>query len=238
MIELSNLSMHFGGVVALDNVSVKFTAPVSGIIGPNGAGKTTTINVISGFLPCSGSIQYMEKEIGQLPAYKRSRWGLRRSFQKEQIADDLTVLDNLKVILDTQPRSTIKTGLSADHALEATGLQDKRFTMAAQLNNYERRMVDIARCLIASPKIIMFDEPGGGLSSSETHALGELISVVHSLTGANTLLIDHDVDLISQVCQETLVLDFGKRIAFGPTRNILSDPKVRSAYLGIEEVDG
>lgn len=235
MIELSNLSVHFGGVVALDNVSARFNAPVSGIIGPNGAGKTTTMNVISGFLPCTGSITYNGDEIGKLAPYKRARWGLRRSFQREQIADDLSVADNLQVILDTQVRGAKTTGLSLDHALEATGLQDKRYQLAANLNNYERRLVDIARCLVANPKIVMLDEPGGGLSSDETYALGELISIIHSLTGATTLLIDHDVDLISRICQETLVLDFGKRIAFGNTKEVLSDAKVRSAYLGIEE---
>ncbi|MBX3525462.1 MAG: ABC transporter ATP-binding protein [Rhodoblastus sp.] len=237
MIELVDLTVTFGGVTALDNVSAVFTKPVNGIIGPNGAGKTTTMNVISGFLKCSGHIRYNDEEIGRLPAYKRTRWGLRRSFQREQIADDLSILDNLKVILDVTPGARAQKLADAEQALEATGLAPRAHTMAGELNTFERRLVDVARCLVGKPKIVMFDEPGGGLSREEAARLGDLILKVPEITGATTLVIDHDVDLISRICAETLVLDFGKRIAFGETAAVLGDPKVKAAYLGVEEVD-
>jgi branched-chain amino acid transport system ATP-binding protein len=109
--------------------------------------------------------------------------------------------------------------------------------MAEKLNMYERRLTDIARCLVGKPKLVMLDEPCGGLTTDETKLLGELIGRIHEWTGATALVIDHDVDLISAICKETLVLDFGKRIAFGKTEEVLADPRVQRAYLGIEEVD-
>ncbi|WP_421703796.1 ABC transporter ATP-binding protein [Aliiroseovarius sp.] len=235
MIELENLSVNFGGVVALDAISATFTAPVSGIIGPNGAGKTTTMNVISGFLRCTGRIRGDGVDVGQMPPHKRCRWGLRRSFQREQIADDLSVEANLQVIQDGVPGSRAVKRADRERALEVCGLTDRRDVLASQLNTFERRLTDVARCLVGRPKIVMFDEPGGGLSRDEANRLGDLILKVHELTGASTLVIDHDVDLIERICAETLVLDFGKRIAFGPTRKVLDDPKVKAAYLGIEE---
>ncbi|MCB1382135.1 MAG: ATP-binding cassette domain-containing protein [Notoacmeibacter sp.] len=237
MIELSDLTVRFGGVLALDSVSASFSKPVNGIIGPNGAGKTTLMNVISGFLRCTGSIAWNGQEIGHMPAHKRTRSGLRRSFQREQIADDLTIRENLQVILDVVPGSASDKRADIERALETTGLASRATTLAGSLNTYERRLADVARCLVGKPKIVMFDEPGGGLTREEAGHLGDLILKVPELTGATTLVIDHDVDLISRICSETLVLDFGKRIAFGDTRAVLADPRVKSAYLGIEEVE-
>lgn len=98
-------------------------------------------------------------------------------------------------------------------------------------------MTDVARCLVGRPRLIIFDEPAGGLDTRETARLGDLILGIAELTGAMTLVIDHDVDLISRICSETLVIDFGRRIAFGETRTVLQDPKVRAAYLGLAEED-
>lgn len=237
MIELSDLTVKFGGVTALDAITATFTKPVNGIIGPNGAGKTTTMNVISGFLSCTGRITWNGEEIGKMPAYKRTRWGLRRSFQKEQIADDLTIRENVQILLDAVSGSRAEKRAELEQALEVTGLADRVDTLAGGLTTFERRLTDIARCLVGKPKIVMFDEPGGGLSREEANRLGDLILRVPEVTGATLLVIDHDVDLISRICAETLVLDFGRRIAFGDTRTVLDDPKVKAAYLGIEEVE-
>ncbi|MEZ5652364.1 MAG: ATP-binding cassette domain-containing protein [Burkholderiaceae bacterium] len=235
MIELSDLTVTFGGVTALDALSASFTAPVNGIIGPNGAGKTTAMNVISGFLKCTGRIRVGGEDIGRLPAHRRARWGLRRSFQREQIADDLTVAENLRVILDSLPGSSAGKRDDLARALHATGLAARADTIAGELNTYERRLTDVARCLVGKPRIVMFDEPAGGMSRDETDHLGNLILQVPELTGATVLVIDHDVELITRICRDTLVLDFGKRIAFGETQAVLADPRVKSAYLGIEE---
>ena len=236
MIELKDITVRFGGVTALDAVSAVFTAPVSGIIGPNGAGKTTTMNVISGFLPSSGQIACDGEVISHQAPHQRARWGLRRSFQREQLADDLSVIDNLRVILDELPGSRRDKAADMDRALEVTGMASQAHTLAARLNTYERRLADVARCLVGQPRIVMFDEPAGGLTPDETQHRGDLILQIHGLTGAATLVSDHDVDLITRICEQTLVLDFGRRIAMGPTKTVLADPLVQSAYLGMEEL--
>jgi branched-chain amino acid transport system ATP-binding protein len=237
MIEIENVGVRFGGVVALNDVSATFTAPVGGIIGPNGAGKTTMMNVISGFLTSSnGRVVVNGENILPLPPHKRAQNGLRRSFQKEQIADDLTVFDNVLVQLDQLSGTRTTKRAEVNRMLDVTGLSDLAQKQGGALTGFERRLTDVARCLAGQPKLIMFDEPAGGMSVDETQKLGTLILNIHALTGAQTLVIDHDVELISRVCTETLVLDFGKRIAFGPTAEVLADKNVKAAYLGTAEV--
>lgn len=237
MIQIDQVLVRFGGVVALNDVSASFTAPVGGIIGPNGAGKTTLMNVVSGFLTSKGGRIVVDgADILRHPPHKRAHIGLRRSFQKEQIADDLTVFENVLVQLDHRIGNSAAKRAEAAHMIGIVGLTDSIDRPGAMLSGFERRLTDVARCLVGNPKLIMFDEPAGGLSIDETHRLGDLILGIHALTGAQTLVIDHDVDLIARVCAETLVLDFGRRIAFGPTADVLADPKVKAAYLGTEDV--
>ena len=237
MIEIDQVLVRFGGVVALNAVSASFTDPVGGIIGPNGAGKTTLMNVVSGFITArSGRILVDGADILSQAPYKRAHNGLRRSFQKEQIADDLTVFENVLVQLDHRLGNTAAKRTEVARMIDIVGLTDRAAKPGAQLTGFERRLTDIARCLVGTPKLILFDEPAGGMSVEETHRLGDLILGIHALTGAQTLVIDHDVELISRVCTQTLVLDFGRRIAFGPTADVLADPKVKAAYLGTEDV--
>lgn len=237
MIDVQNITVRFGGVVALNDVTAQFEKPVSGIIGPNGAGKTTLMNVISGFVQSQGGKIEMEgQNLLDLAPFKRAHWGLRRSFQKEEVANDLTVFENVLVQVDNLPVSGSEKADQVAHMLDLVGMGDKGRTMGQDLNSFERRLTDVAKCLVGSPKLIMFDEPAGGLSVDETHQLGDLILKVHEETGAQTLVIDHDVELIARICAETLVLDFGRRIAFGKTDEVLADPKVKAAYLGTEEV--
>lgn len=237
MIALCNLTVRFGGVVALDAISAEFSQPVSGIIGPNGAGKTTTMNVVSGFLAAGdGQCLVDGTDLLSLSAHARTRWGLRRSFQREQIADDLTVLENLLAIADHLPGSARARRDDIDRAAGFAGITGILDKIGADLNTFERRLTDIARCVTGQPRVIMLDEPAGGLTPDETETLGALIMAIPDLTGAQVLVIDHDVDLIQRVCAETLVLDFGKRVAFGKTAAVLDDPAVKAAYLGIEDV--
>lgn len=235
MIRLEDVTIRFGGLVALDAVSAAFTAPVAGIIGPNGAGKTTVMNIVSGFLTAtSGRVQVDGEDFLKLPPHRRAQRGLRRSFQKEQIADDLTVLENVLVQTDWSLTGAAAKRAEAMAMLSAVGLADRAQKPGGALTGFERRLTDVARCLAGSPRLVMFDEPAGGLSVDETRTLGDLILRIHGLTGAQTLVIDHDVELINRICAETLVLDFGRRIAFGPTADVLADPKVKAAYLGVE----
>lgn len=236
IVSVNDVTMRFGGVVALDTVNATFTAPVSGIIGPNGAGKTTLMNVFSGLLaPTSGSVHIGDVDLAKLPPHLRGRSGLRRSFQKEEIAEDLTVAENVMVQIDQAAGSVSDRHAEVSRILEIVGLGAKADVIGANLNKFERRLTDFAKCIVGAPSLVMFDEPAGGLSQQETQLIGDLIMRIHHLTGAQTLVIDHDVALITRICDETLVLDFGKRIAFGPTKEVLNDPAVKAAYLGIEE---
>lgn len=238
MIEIDAVTVRFGGLVALNEVSATLTAPVAGIIGPNGAGKTTLMNVVSGFITAtSGRVLVEGQDFLRLAPHKRAQKGLRRSFQKEQIADDLTVLENVLVQTDWSFTNPTAKSSEAMQMLDMVGLADRAHKIGASLSGFERRLTDVARCMVGQPRLIMFDEPAGGLSVEETHRLGDLVLQIHTLTGAQTVIIDHDVDLISRICAETLVLDFGRRIAFGPTADVLADPKVKAAYLGTEEIE-
>ncbi len=234
---VDGVTVQFGGVLALDGISAEMTQPISGIIGPNGAGKTTLMNVFSGFVaPTAGKITVDGFDLGTLTPHQRSQWGLRRSFQKEEISEDLTVAENVRVQIDTSPMSGADKAAEVVRALEFVGLSDMADVPGSALNTFERRLTDIAKCIVGTPKLIMFDEPAGGLSVPETQRLGDLILRIHDHTGAHVLLIDHDVDLIARICAETLVIDFGKPIAFGPSKEVLSDPQVKAAYLGAEEI--
>ena len=235
MFDVKDVSVRFGGVVALNDVTASFTQPVSGIIGPNGAGKTTLMNVISGFVHAqTGRIEKDGQNLLDLAPHRRAHWGLRRSFQKEEIANDLTALENVLVQIDHAGDRSDKS--EAMQMLELVGMADKAAVLGQSLNTFERRLTDLAKSLVGKPKLIMLDEPGGSLSKEETEILGDLILAISKETGAQTLVIDHDVDFIRKICTETLVLDFGCRIAFGSTAEILADPKVKAAYLGTEEV--
>ena len=235
MIAVEGLTVQFGGLVALDAVSARFNAPISGIIGPNGAGKTTTMNAISGFLtPKAGSVMVDGVDLLAMAPHKRPRWGLRRSFQREQIADDLTVTDNLLSLADNLSSSWAESRTDVARALDFVGITPMAGRMGSTLNTYERRLTDLARCLVGQPRLIMLDEPAGGLTVAESAHLGDIILSISDFCPAQVLVIDHDVDLIARICAQTLVLDFGRRIAFGPTAEVLADPAVKAAYLGIE----
>lgn len=237
MISIRDITVTFGGVVALNKVTVDLTDPVVGIIGPNGAGKTTVLNVFSGFLtPKTGSINAFGTELLPLKPHMRARWGLRRSFQKEQVVDELTVAENVGVVLDSLSLSGAERERYLSAALEFTGIASIRRERAADLNAFQRRMTEIARCVAGPARLLLLDEPGAGLSQNEVEALRRVISDIHAFNSATTLLIDHDVDLIQAACSSTMVLDFGSLVTSGPTRQVLSDPRVRAVYLGVEEL--
>jgi len=233
MIEITGVTVKYGGVVALDSVSLKIAEDVVGLIGPNGAGKTTLTNAFSGFAPVTdGSIVVNGTNLFDLAPHKRTRWGLARSFQKVQIVPDLTVEEHLKAVLDGKGIGKAQRVGAISKALDFVGIGDIRLKQGRALNPYQRRMTEIAKCLIGGPRIVLLDEPGGGLSEAEMQHLRGIIRGIHPEFGAQILLVDHDVDLIRDVCAATAVLDFGKLIAFGPTEEVLADEVVKTAYLG------
>jgi branched-chain amino acid transport system ATP-binding protein len=235
MIKIDALTVRFGGIKPLDALDAQFTAPICGLIGPNGAGKTTLVNVLSGFVtPISGTILLDDILLLRLSSRRRVSIGLRRTFQQELVVDELTAMENIQAIADHVSGDHTTARLECEKALDFVGLSARRNVLGRHLNLYDRRMVEIAKTLIGRPKVILMDEPGAGLNEAETEQLRRLLIEIPSTFDAQLVLIDHDADLIASVCIETLVLDFGKRLAMGPTRAVLDDPVVRRAYLGRE----
>ncbi|WP_390911068.1 ATP-binding cassette domain-containing protein [Pseudosulfitobacter sp. SM2401] len=233
MISIENLTVKYGGVVALDNLTLAIDDDVIGLIGPNGAGKTTMTNAFSGFAPVtSGRVVIDGLNLLDLAPHKRARWGLSRSFQKVQVVQELTVTDHMLAVLDTQGIARKCRKERVEKVLDFVGMFECGDVLGSKLNTYQKRMTEIAKCLIGNPKIILLDEPGGGLSENEMQHLRKLIRQTKSMFGAQIIMVDHDVDLIRDVCTSTAVLDFGKLIAFGPTRDVLQDEAVKTAYLG------
>ncbi len=235
MIQIGALTVQFGGIKPLDALDAHFNAPICGLIGPNGAGKTTLLNVLSGFVvPIEGTILLNDALLLKLSPHRRVGLGLRRTFQQELVVDDLTAMENIRAIADHVSSDRISAHRQIETALEFVGLSAKRHLLGRQLNLFDRRMVEIAKTLIGQPKVILLDEPGAGLNEAETERLRQLLIRIPSAFDSQLVLIDHDADLIASVCAQTLVLDFGKRLAMGPTRAVLDDPVVRRAYLGRE----
>jgi ABC-type branched-subunit amino acid transport system ATPase component len=233
VIELSDLEVRFGGVRALNALTATLDAPVTGLIGPNGAGKTTLLNVLSGFIrPTAGHVKVEGQDLARLPTWRRSAFGIRRTFQTEQVVLNLSVWDNVAGMLDHVPYAPRGRDEAIRAVLNYVGLADRPHLMGGALAAADRRMVEIARCIVGAPKLVMMDEPGAGLSESESDFLRKAILGIPAFCGAQVLLVDHDVDLISATCTKTLVLDFGTMIAYGPVEATLKDPKVRAAYLG------
>jgi branched-chain amino acid transport system ATP-binding protein len=235
VIKIDALTVRFGGIVPLDDLAADFAAPICGLIGPNGAGKTTLLNVLSGFVtPVKGTILLNDTALLSLSPRRRVSIGLRRTFQQELVVDELTALENIQAVADHVSADRASARRQVGLALDFVGLSDRRNVLGRRLNLFERRMIEIGKTLIGNPKAILLDEPGAGLNEEETDRLQRLLVKIPSVFDSQLVLIDHDADLIASVCIETLVLDFGKRLAMGPTRAVLNDPVVRRAYLGRE----
>jgi len=236
MIEIERLTVQFGGVRGVNDLTVSLPDRRTGLMGPNGAGKTTLLNVLSGFVtPSAGSVRVDGEDVLRLKPHRRAAFGIRRTFQNEQVVENLGVWDNVAVILDHTPTAGGDRGDMVRAALVYVGLAAAASRLGRELSTHDRRMVEIARAVVGKPRLIMMDEPGAGLSESESDHLREVIIGIPDYCGAQVLLVDHDVDLISDTCTASLVLDFGSQIAYGPTADVLKDGRVRAAYLGTVE---
>jgi len=232
-LHVEKLTVRYGGVVPLDDVTLEIDEGTWGLIGPNGAGKTTFFNVLSGFArPTSGSITSFGHDLLTMAPHRRARWGIRRTFQTEQTIRELTVLDNVVMGHEHATRRRRgRDGVVAE-ALDFVGLGDAGHVVVGSLDAYQRRLVELARALVGSPRLVLLDEPAAGLPDDETARLSELIKRVPERYDAAVILVDHDMSLVSACCAQIAVLDFGKLIASGPAKQVLSDPRVLSAYLG------
>src|SRR3984957_8929446 len=237
MIEVSDLTVRFGGVTSLDGMTVKFEPGTCGLIGPNGAGKTTFFNVLSGFVrPAGGKVRAFDSALLSMAAFRRARWGLRRTFQTEQAIENLTVYDNVAMVHEHSKLGRANRRSEVLEAIEFVGLKDVAHVKVATLDVGSRRLVTVARAVVGKPRLVLLDEPAAGLPDAETAHLGDLIRRIPERTEALTILVDHDMSLVSSCCTVTAVLDFGKMIASGPTAEVLRNEQVVKAYLGAEEV--
>jgi branched-chain amino acid transport system ATP-binding protein len=234
MIEIEDLCVQFGGVKPIDGLSVTLSKPVVGLIGPNGAGKTTLLNVLSGFVtPVRGHVSVDGIRLTGIAAHRRAALGLRRTFQTDQIADDLSLWQNVMAVADHVAFDhAAARDQSVAAAIDYVGLTHRIHRRGSDLSTEERHLAEIAKALIGRPRLVMLDEPGAGMSETETQHLERVIKDIPNYCGAQVFLVDHDVALISACCLQTLVLDFGKLLALGPTLEVLQQPEVQRAYLG------
>jgi ABC-type branched-subunit amino acid transport system ATPase component len=237
VIEVSDLTVRFGGVTPLDSMSVTFERGTCGLIGPNGAGKTTFFNVLSGFVkPVAGTVSAFGEDLLKMAHYRRARWGVRRTFQTEQAIEELSVYDNVAMIHEHSKMTGGSRREDVLGAIEFVKLDIDPYARVGSLGAAQRRLVEVARAVVGKPRLVLLDEPAAGLPDEETALLGEVICAIPEHMGALVILVDHDMSLVSACCEVTAVLDFGKLLAAGPTAEVLRDERVIRAYLGTEEV--
>ncbi len=224
-LSLQQIGVRFGGLVALDDVSLRVPpGRTVGVIGPNGAGKTTLFNVVCGFVaPTTGTITLDGRTLRPRP-HRLARLGIARTLQGVGLFSGLTVLENVMVGAEHAGQSPE----SAWEALERCGVAPRAHALPGGLPYAVRKRVALARALVAQPRLLLLDEPAGGLGADEIRELAELIT---SLSCA-VLLVEHHMDLVMAVCDEILVLDFGKPVAHGTPAEIRTDDAVVDAYLG------
>jgi branched-chain amino acid transport system ATP-binding protein len=248
LLEAHRLSKSFGGLRAVDEVDFAVAAgSITGIIGPNGAGKTTFFNVISRALPASsGRIVLDGREVTSLQAHQVARLGLARTFQTTTLFGDATALGNVLVGYRQRTRAGVLDALvrtsrlkreerdahdAAHHALDIVGLAEHAERRALDLTQEQQKRLAIALALVAKPRLLLLDEPSAGINADQTRGLITLIQAI-AASGVTVLLIEHQMQVVMQLCQRIMVLDYGRKIAEGTPEEIRRDQAVLDAYLG------
>ncbi|WP_119418869.1 ABC transporter ATP-binding protein [Desertibaculum subflavum] len=231
MLTLAGIAKRFGGIEALTGIDLAVPAgSLLGLIGPNGSGKTTLLNVVSGFTaPDAGEVRIGATEVTGWPPHRIARLGVGRTLQHPRVFSRLTVLDNIR------GDSRLSAG-EAEALLDRFGLSAQRGRLGDELTIGELRRLDLARAVARDPRLLLLDEPAGGLTPSETSAMADLLSR-EVLPGRTGILIEHKMDLIAALCPCVVVLDFGRRIAEGAPSEVLRRPEVVEAYFGTEGAD-
>lgn len=249
MLETKNLGISFGGLKAVDGLSLKIEkGQLYGLIGPNGAGKTTAFNLLTGvYKPTMGNFFLDGEKLTGHNTIEINKKGIARTFQNIRLFNQLSVLDNVKVGLHNDYKYSTAQGIfrlpaffrtekemdrKAEELLEVFDLAEEKDYLASNLPYGKQRKLEIARALATSPKLLLLDEPAAGMNPNETQELMETIRFVRDTFDMTILLIEHDMRLVSGICEEITVLNFGTVLAQGETGKVLKDPEVVKAYLG------
>lgn len=253
MLEVRDVTIRFGGVVANDSVSYEVRpGEICGLIGPNGAGKTTNFNAVNGLiLPNSGSVRFMGRDITKAPTHDRAALGMARTFQLMRLFPRLTVLDNLMVgthlkneagftssllMLERSRREDRRAKEQAEEIMELLGISAHADTKVSGLPFGVLRLVELGRALITQPRMLLLDEPASGLDVRETDAFAEILFKVRDEMGHTIFIIEHDMRLVMMICDYLYVLEFGRNLAEGFPKDIQNNKAVIAAYLGEESV--
>jgi branched-chain amino acid transport system ATP-binding protein len=249
LLRVTGVSKTFGGIAAVSTVSLEVAAGESvGLVGPNGAGKTTLFNCICGQLrPERGSVELSGSELLGIPTYKRARLGIGRTYQRVEIFPDMTVEEHLLVALRAGERRTqlwrdlcnMSAPTSAekervDAVLDLIGIQRQAKTPVSALGLGSCRLVELGRALVSEPVLLMADEPSSGLDIRETHELSQVLRSLQRERGMAMLLVEHDLGMVGEVVDRTIVMNLGEVIAEGTFDDVMADPSVRLAYLGVD----
>lgn len=251
MLELRGITQIFGGVTALSDVSFTIRAnEITGVIGPNGAGKTTLFNIVTGiYQQTSGQVIFEGKDISGIPVERLAAKGMVRTFQNIELFGHMTVLENVMVGMHSRSRSGLfacsfkapwaikeerKIRDEAVEWLRFVGIEELAEVEAGNLPFGKGRLLEIARSMACKPRIILMDEPAAGLNSQETVGLAELIRKIRDM-GITVVLVEHDMELVMDICDRIVVLNLGQKLAEGTPREIQDNHEVIAAYLGDDE---
>ena len=249
MLEVNNLGISFGGLRAVNNFNVSIEkGELYGLIGPNGAGKTTVFNLLTGvYKPDTGNIVLDGQDITGKKTIDISKAGIARTFQNIRLFKELSVLDNVKAGLHNHHVYSTVAGIfrlpsyrrvekemdeRAMELLHVFDLDQEAATLASNLPYGKQRRLEIARAMATDPKLLLLDEPAAGMNPNETQELMDMIRFVRDHFDMTILLIEHDMKLVSGICEELSVLNFGEILSQGKTSDVLNDPQVITAYLG------
>ena len=240
LLEADRITVRFGGKRALDDASIEVEpGRITGLIGPNGAGKTTLFNVITGLLaPDSGRVRLGGKDVTRSSPHRRARHGLARTFQRLELFTSLSVRDNIRVAGDIRNAwglgGNVHAADEAERVIELTSLGAIADREVSEVPTGQARVVELARALMTRPSVLLLDEPASGQTEQETEAFGALLRRLAG-DGLGICLVEHDMTLVMDVCEEIHVLDYGRTIAVGTPDQIRQDPNVVDAYLGTPE---